>query len=907
MDRINLETTRIDTDIDRFLSALVQKANVDRGDIQELLDALRIKFDVDVAYILEGLTSQEGFCYSFLSLREGEPEPPDGLVMPLPQEDYISNGLLYDQEGLSETDWLFSSRADTQNVLHYGFFREEIYDGAVGIRSFSQRVWTREERDAVKKVGHVLKGVVGNARSVQMERDAAQQIHTRQAELMDVLSTIGCGIIRYRENDKAILMINQMALDILGYESREELELSFAFEGMISFVLEKDRPILQEWRESLHKAGDRSRRDYRIVRHNGELVYIHGECQLLTDLGGNRVYQQTFWDITERELQEEDLLWERAKRAMAAEEEKVKALELSREHKEILMGLNQILLDSYYIDLSSGECQVVGANCKERFMDVPLGDYDTVLAAYVKSCVHEKDREAFLQMCSRDYMRTHLTRETPLYSLSYRRLNSTGYKWYRMMMILSTVQANEGIEKVILAFMDVDDVKRREELYRTRLEESNRNLKAALEQESEYKRALKEAYDTAMKANQAKSIFLSNMSHDMRTLMNGIVGMTAIAMEHPGNSKKIAQCLNRIETASAYLLQLINDVLDMGKIETGKLSITREPVSLNRVLESVVMLIYAQIRERQHTFALRVTNVSHFHFMGDKLRLNQILVNLLGNAVKYTPRCGNISLDITEYTDAGTGTPWLRFTVQDNGIGMSQEFLSKVFEMFTQEANGARTRFQGTGLGLAIASNLVTLMDGKIEVSSQKGTGSVFTVCLPVTASQEGNQEEPRSWNLTIDKNTEEWAIPGLDKEPAHIQDREPLSGYRFLVVEDNELNLEIMTEILEEQGAQVDTAENGQIAVEKFQTSAPEFYDLVFMDIKMPVLDGYHAAKQIRALDREDSRTVPIIALTADAFPEDVQRALDSGMNAHISKPIDLDILYEQIEKHMKKGFSSV
>lgn len=904
MNRTNLENTRIDTDLEWFLSALVQKADVGSGDIQELLDALRIKYDADEAYILEGLTSEEGFRYSFLSLKDGEPYPPEGLVLPMAREDYISSGRLYDAEGLAERDWFFTSGPQGQSVLHYGLFRGDIYDGVVGIRSFSPRAWTSEEREAVKRVGRVLKGVVGNARSVQVQYEKVRQAQTRQAELTDILSTIGCGVIRYRENDKAILMVNQMALDILGYETKEEMDLLFGFEGMISFVLEKDRPILREWKESLKKVGEKSRRDYRIVRRNGELVYIHGESQLLMDLGGDRVYQQTFWDVTEKELQEEELLWERAKRAMAAEEEKAEALEISQERKEILMGLNQMLLGSYYINLVTGECQMVGDNCTEKFMDTASGEYDQVLAAFAESSVHEKDRETFLQMCSRDYVQKHLTREVPLYSLAFRKLHDTGYKWYRMMMILSTFQDDSSIEKAILAFMDVDDVKRREDDYRRRLEESNRNLKEALEQESEYKRALKEAYDTVMKANRAKSIFLSNMSHDMRTLMNGIVGMTAIAMEHPDNSQKITQCLNRIETASSYLLQLINDVLDMGRIEAGKLSISREPVSLNKVLESVTMLIYAQVREKQHTFRLHVDQVSHFRFMGDKLRLNQILMNLLGNAVKYTPRGGNISLDITEYSHDVTGLPWLRFTVADNGIGMNQDFQSRVFEMFTQESAGARTRFQGTGLGLAIASSLVSLMDGTIQVSSEKGVGSVFTVCLPVADSPaKGQEEQPRSWSILIDQDTEEWFIPDLDKETDHDTDHKLLSGYRFLVVEDNELNLEIMTEILESQGAEVETAENGQIAVEKFETSSPEHYDLIFMDIKMPVLDGYQATEKIRSLDRKDSRTVPIIALTADAFPEDVQKALDTGMNAHVAKPIDLDILHEQIGRHVKRA----
>lgn len=901
MDRTNLMNTRIDKDINTFLTALTQKEEPSPNDFQMLLDALRTKFDLEAAYILEGLSSEDGLRYVFLSLREGESVPPEGLVLPMSHENYRASALLYDKEGLAEKSWQFQSIPDTQNVLHYGFFRGDIYDGAVGIKSLSKRRWTREEREAVKKVGRVLKGIVGNARSIWTEKEMRHQADIYQAQLADVLSTMGCGIIRYRESDKTVLMVNQTALDILGYDTREELELLFGFEGMISFVLEKDRPLMREWKESLQKVGDKAERDYRILRRNGELVYIHGESQLLMNLDGDRIYQQTFWDITEKELHEEELLWERAKRAMAAEEEKAEALEVSREHKEILMGLNQMLLDSYYIDLTTGECQTVGANCTDRFMDSPTGQYDDALVAFAESSVHEKDRESFLKICSREYVWANLTLETPLYSLAFRKLTEHGYLWYRMMMILSTMQEDGQTKKAILAFMDVDDVKRKEVMYQHRLEESNRNLKEALAQESEYKKALKEAYDTVMKANRAKSIFLSNMSHDMRTLMNGIVGMTAIAMKHADNSAKISRCLNRIETASGYLLQLINDVLDMGKIEAGKLSITREEISLNNVLESVIMLIYSRIRERRHTLTLSVTDVRHVSFIGDKLRLNQILMNLLNNAVKYTPEGGSIALEIAEYTESSTLTPWLRFTVRDNGIGMDEEFLSKVFEMFTQESAGARTRFQGTGLGLAIASNLVTLMDGTIEVTSKKGAGSAFTVRLPLTTSgMELPERAPRCWSICINQDTEEWLIPEPEASTHCDMETKSLSGYRFLVVEDNELNLEIMTEILEGQGAMVETAENGQIAVEKFRASAPKYYNLVFMDIKMPIMSGYQAAQQIRALTHPDARTVPIIALTADAFPEDVEKALNSGMNAHMAKPLNLDILYAQIEKYV-------
>lgn len=566
----------------------------------------------------------------------------------------------------------------------------------------------------------------------------------------------------------------------------------------------------------------------------------------------------------------------------------------------VLTALNKLFLDTYYINLLTNECQTVGTNCEEKFTEKKRGEYDEILANYLIVAVHPDDREMVGRMASRGYALCHLTIEQPSYSFIYRRLCGGKYLWYRMNLILSSMADDQQPEYAVIAFMDVDEETRREAAYQKKLEQTNRDLMASLEQESRYKEALKKAYDTAMQANKAKSDFLSNMSHDMRTPMNGIIGMTAIALENIGNTEKAKECLVKIEMASAYLLQLINDVLDMSKIEAGNVMFAEDEVALADLTESVIVLLQPQIREKRHLLTVRVNQVQHQNIMTDELRLSQILINLVGNAIKYTPNGGKIALVISEKGEED-GKIWLEFVISDNGIGMSEEFLPKLFEVFTQEDAGARTQARGSGLGMAIVQNLVAMMRGTIQVESEQGKGSIFTVCLPFKPAKT-NEQETESWEVVVDGESDSWETGERILKRLNYTNNDSLAGFRILLVEDNELNMEIMLEILQEKEAVIETAENGQIAVDKFLASEPGYYDLVLMDIKMPKLNGYEAAEQIRKSGREDAKNIPIIALSADAFAEDVQKSLAVGMNSHIAKPVDFSILNREIRKYVKK-----
>jgi CheY-like chemotaxis protein len=363
------------------------------------------------------------------------------------------------------------------------------------------------------------------------------------------------------------------------------------------------------------------------------------------------------------------------------------------------------------------------------------------------------------------------------------------------------------------------------------------------------------------------------MSHDIRTPINGIVGMTSIAMKNMDNTEKVADCLHKISGAADHLLTLINDVLDMSRIESGKVNISHEPMDIRTMVDNCYSIIGGQILSREITFQKEFKNIKHPHVLGDELHIRQILINILGNAVKFTPDGGTISFRVQEMTDDEEKAT-IRFEIEDNGIGMTEEFQKHIFEAFSQADNGSRTTFMGTGLGMAITKQFVDLMGGDIKIRSKLSEGSCFTVDLTFDVDPEKIQENAQA--ATDD-----------------------VKGMNILLVEDNMLNMEIAEEILEDEGVTVATAENGQIAVDEFNDSEPGTFDAILMDIMMPVMNGYEATRAIRASSHPDAKVVPIIAMSANAYAEDVQEALASGMNAHVAKPINIPLLLSTLNRY--------
>ena len=534
-------------------------------------------------------------------------------------------------------------------------------------------------------------------------------------------------------------------------------------------------------------------------------------------------------------------------------------------------------------------------------------------------------------------------------------------------------------------------------------------LRLQKKRDEENQAELQEAYEAAKAANRAKSNFLSHMSHDIRTPMNGIIGMTSIAQSRIDEQSVVSDCLKRISLSSTHLLGLINDVLDISKIEQGKMSLNEESASLPDIAESIVNIILPQVKAKKQTFEVRLYDVAHEVLLCDPLRLNQIFINLLGNSVKFTPEGGAVSMDIREIASAREGFARYEFTFSDNGIGMKPEFIENIFSAYSREGGSKVSKIEGTGLGMAICKSLVDLMGGKIDIWSQEGLGTSFTVNLHLKIAEDSGKKAvlPEMKILMIDHDAEigrsvaktlldmgmqadwlndkenlpaeagkaietkglydamiiDWRTPGLDsiiaqaagkpkgeapaviistydfadikideamkntigqisrpmfkstlyfalkqyvlgheteKKRAKKTERPNLSGRRILLVEDNEVNRMVAVGLLSSTGVSIEVAENGAEAVELFSESEPAHYDLILMDVQMPVMDGYEATRRIRSLPKDDAETVPIVAMTANAFAEDAKASFEAGMNGHITKPITPGALMKELNKRL-------
>jgi signal transduction histidine kinase/ActR/RegA family two-component response regulator len=399
-----------------------------------------------------------------------------------------------------------------------------------------------------------------------------------------------------------------------------------------------------------------------------------------------------------------------------------------------------------------------------------------------------------------------------------------------------------------------------------------------LKQKEADNRRLKKTAQKAEAENLAKTQFLSHMSHDIRTPINGIMGMTGIAMKNIDDRQRVTDCLRKIDSSSQHLLSLVNDVLDMSRIESGKTQLLHQPFDLRTCLANCASIVEGQLVGRQVDFIREFESCPHPMVVGDELHLQQILINILGNAVKFTPDGKKIYFRARCSETDGQTVFW--FEVEDEGVGMKPEFLPHLFDAFSQEDGGTRTTYRGTGIGMSITKSLVELMGGTIQVSSTVDVGTKFVLSIPMELA--------------------------LDDLEAHPQEKKPvdLRGMEVLLVEDNGLNMEIAKELLECEGVAVTCAENGQIALDLYRRSQPGTFDAILMDLMMPVMDGLTAARKIRELPRPDARTIPILAMTANAFDTDIQETKAAGMNAHLAKPVQADVLYAALAKfYVREG----
>ena len=510
----------------------------------------------------------------------------------------------------------------------------------------------------------------------------------------------------------------------------------------------------------------------------------------------------------------------------------------------------------YYADLDRDECICYRATSEmpDRMWAGKEFPFSQGFTEYAEHCVAEKDRDGFLEFIKPENIRAGLAKEV---MLSHRYLSVINdEERYEMLRIAGVRRIEDREDRIVhrigAGFSDVD-----------------RETREAMEKN----RVLAEALTRAEEANSAKTAFLSSMSHEIRTPMNAIIGLDNIALHDPNISEHTRDELEKIGSSARHLLALINDILDMSRIESGRMELKKEEFDFREMLDQISVIINGQCEDKGLDFICSRVEPLDEYFTGDALRLRQIIINILGNSVKFTDAPGTVTFTV-EQSDYNEESRMLHFTMRDTGIGMDESFIPKLFEAFSQEDATTTNRYGGSGLGMALTKNMVDLMGGNIEVESEKGRGTAFRVNIPLRRAYHVEAQE-----------TQDESVPGVS-----------LAGIHVLIAEDMEINAEVLGDLLEMEEITSEWAENGRRAVEMFGQSETGHFDAILMDMRMPVMDGLGATVEIRKMDRPDAAAIPIIALTANAFEDDVKQCLSAGMNAHLSKPVDIDQLKETL-----------
>ena len=841
------------------------------------------------------------------------------------------------------------------------FVSEEIIKTGEGLRTLMTY------KSPLYNLDNSVMGTVGVAIDVTQERAYEQEIIRKNETLETIFSTIDCGVMRHTVDGTRVISANPAALKILGYDSQEEL-MAAGFNLIAASVVEEDKKRLTDCIKTLNKEGDSVSVEYRVQHKDGEQLHIIGNIKLLQE-DGELIYQRFLLDCTAQKLQEK---------------------KNERRQMELIQALATDYTRICFFDLDTG----IGFPLRNDIGSEQKADsvfreeiyLEDSMEEYIREYVHEDDKEALRRACSLEFLKKELAEKRQCY-LNYRIFYEGEVVYFQM----KAVRAGTWDERhgVVVGFRNVDEETRKE---------------------MEQKSLLEAALSQANRASKAKSVFLSNMSHDIRTPMNAIVGFTNLAITHIDRKEQVEEYLKKIMTSGNHLLSLINDILDMSHIESGKIHLDEKPCSLPDILHGLRNIIQADISKKQLELHIDTVDVLHEDIYCDKLRLNQVLLNLLSNSVKYTSAGGVISMRIAEKTGAPAGCAFYEFSIKDNGMGMSEEFLKHIFEPFEREQTATISGIQGTGLGMAITKNIVDMMNGTISVQSEQGVGTEFKVAFTFRLHAEAQKLQTipelkncRALVVDDDFNTcdsvsymlgqlgmrAEWTLSGKEavlrthqavmrsddysvyivdwllpdmngvevtrrirkemgqnvpvivltaydwsdieeeakeagvtafcskplflselssclrtviksdetgEESTGVQTKKLREG-RILLAEDIDLNQEIATAILGDAGFITEVAANGQIAVDMVKNSEPGYYELVLMDIQMPVMNGYEATMAIRNLDNQKLASIPIIAMTANAFEEDKQEALKCGMNGHIAKPIDIPKLLETVD----------
>ena len=574
------------------------------------------------------------------------------------------------------------------------------------------------------------------------------------------------------------------------------------------------------------------------------------KLQYICTSGRNRVYYEVYSNFISEKKEEQ-----REERKLEQEE---------KDH--VLMSLARASLIIFQIYLRTGKMKLLYTGNDEWFSDVDVDSFRSFIGEYLRAKMTDESWQRIKVLLSYGALTEYLSDADGMFEMEVQLKDGDRTRWVRMQFILAEQEYSVPVS-VTLSIQDIDEAHRKRD-----------QMRAALEL----------AYNQARDANQAKSRFLSNMSHDIRTPMNAIIGMTQIASMHLDNEEKVADCLKKIESASAHLLRLINQVLDMSRIESGKVELDLQPVNLMELIQDMLTMTQTDALKKQIRVKYAMEELHHYHVYGDASRIQQIFLNLMSNAIKYTPENGEIQFQARTMPEQIGEYRGYQFLFRDNGIGMTPEFLEKIFEPFTREETEQTAKVQGTGLGLSITKTLANMMQGDVVVESEVGKGSCFIATLRLReAACEDEMTKPQ------------------EEEQADMEAMEDgrYRGCRILLVEDNEINREILKELLEFMEIIVEEAENGRDAVECIFAHPSDYYHLVFMDIQMPVMNGYEAVTEIRRREKETGSHISIVAMTANAFSEDINRAFAAGMDDYLAKPVEIPKIIAALHRWIQPG----
>lgn len=675
---------------------------------------------------------------------------------------------------------------------------------------------------------------------------AKEQLQQKQQQMEVVLHSVNGGVKSSNDDDTySYAYISEELPGMFSY-TMEEFK-KFTGNNAMGMVYPPDLPkALADCNECFKDGNPTYSTKYRVPCKDGSLKWVMDSGRKTKTPEGTTIINSIYLDITkDEEARQSELNHERRTK---------------QQYYDLLSSINSNYYFIYLVNLEDGSgipLRLPETECAVFTSYSTNGLYD--IEPLVRSHFHPDDSAKILEHFSLSGLRRQKKDRHIDFALECRsRLFDSEYRWTAFNSTL--LAQSDGYHQIILTLRDIHEDK----------------LKELREQQ-----ALQEAFDAAKAANMAKNEFLSRMSHDIRTPMNAIMGMTAIAGKYLDDKDRVQDCLAKITTASNHLLNLINEVLDMAKIESGKLNLLEEDFSISAMLQELLDLINPQLLVKKHHFTLTKAPELRDNVLGDKLRLKQLLLNILANAIKYTPPYGSISLEVRETHSRLHDTIGYEFIITDNGIGMDSEFAAKIFEPFARASDSRTSEIEGTGLGMTIALNIARMMNGTIDVQSTLGEGSSFKATVYL---------HPHQQILSSNASAPAAGIDSLQEISCR--------GKQVLLVEDNELNLEIAVELLKYARLNITTAKNGLEGLDKFKAAPPGTYALILMDIQMPVMNGLEAAKAIRALTVKDAQTVPIVAMTANAFPEDIAATLQAGMNEHLSKPIDLEQFHSILQK---------